>query len=246
MANDDEYQLDPRLVAARSTDGEHWLVVLSRVGQAEGPEIQWYPPQPVAFALLEAKRLCDRAVPLRHEIVGDLRQRINDTVGPRDPAEAVDVVSDLWSAVIHSFAAIEAMANDSIDRLPREATVTIGRKNDTREIAQPDMVWRLNLDEKLKLAVPMLDDEDLLFDGPRAVGKLITGTRPWECYLHLKRLRDGLVHVKREASEDPAVRTAFDRLLLGDADDCARDAFEIVQAARPGLLPPHVIERLTS
>jgi hypothetical protein len=91
------------------------------------------------------------------------------------------------------------------------------------------MVRRLNLDEKLKLAVPMLDDEDLLFDGPRMVGKSIAGTQPWVRYLHLKGLRDGLVHVKREVSEDPAVRTAFDRLLLGDADYCARDAFDIVQ-----------------
>ena len=88
------------------------------------------------------------------------------------------------------------------------------------------MVRMLNLDEKFGLAVPMLD-----------VGEPIKGRRPWERYLHLKGIRDDLVHVKDHGVDpDRAVRTAFDRLLLGDADTCAKDAVDIVQAARPGFL----------
>jgi hypothetical protein len=188
----------------------------------------------VAFSLVEAKRLCERAVPRRLRILGNLQRRKNDSYGPQNSMRTLDVVSDLWSAVLHSFAAIEATANDSIDGLPAEAVVTIGKKNRTREVSQPEMVRTLNLDEKLSRAVPLLD-----------IGVEIVGTRPWERYRHLKGLRDDLVHVKvRNGNPNPNVRTAYDRLLLGDGDSCARDAFDIVQAARPGFLGDHVVEHL--
>ena len=63
------------------------------------------------------------------------------------------------------------------------------------------------------------------------VGEPIKGRRPWERDLHLKGIRDALVHVKdRGVDPDRAIRTAYDRLLLGDADTCAKDALDIVQA----------------
>ena len=40
---------------------------------------------------------------------------------------------------------------------------------------------------------------------------------------------------ERGYNPSAATATAYDRLLLGDADTCAHDAFEIVQAVRPGL-----------
>lgn len=212
----------------------HWAVLVEPVMMDDERELQWHPPQPVAFSLVEAKRLCDRAVPRRLRIMGSLKKRDNDTFMPQNSRVTLDVISDLWSAVLHSFAAIEAIANDSIDRLPEDATVTIGRKNDTREVLKSDMVRRLNLDEKLGLAVPMLD-----------IGEPIKGRRPWERYLVLKGIRDDLVHVKdRGVDSNRDVRTAYDRLLLGDADTCAQDAFDIVQASRPGFLDTHVVEHL--
>jgi hypothetical protein len=237
-----ERQQDPRLAAtlASAMDGEplapgHWIVAVSPVLMGDERELQWHPPQPVAFSLVEAKRLCDRAVPRRLAIIGNLERRPNDTYQPTNQHKALDVVADLWSAVLHSFAAIEAIANDSIDRLPPGTVVTIGKKGDTRDITQPEMVRRLNLDEKLSQTVPMLD-----------IGKQIKGTRPWERYRHLKKLRDDLVHVKaRGYDPSPDVRTAYDRLILGDGDTCAHDAFEIVEACRPGFLGAHVVEHLS-
>lgn len=212
----------------------HWVVLVEPVVMDDDRELQWHPPQPVAFSLVEAKKLSDRAVPRRRQIIGSLKRRDNDTYMPQNSRTTLDVISDLWSAVLHSFAAIESIANDSIDRLPADVVITIGKRDDTREISREDMVRRLNLDEKLALVVPMLD-----------IGEQIKGRRPWERYLHLKRLRDDLVHVKdRGVDPDRAVRTAYDRLLLGDADTCARDAFDIVQAARPGFLGAHVVEHL--
>jgi hypothetical protein len=214
----------------------HWAVLVEPVMMADERELQWHPPQPVAFSLVEAKRLCDRAVPRRRRIMGSLEKRNNDTFMPQNSRVTLDVISDLWSAVLHSFAAIEAIANDSIDRLPDDATVTIGKKNDTREVPKTEMVRRLNLDEKLGVAVPMLD-----------IGEPIKGRRPWERYLVLKGIRDDLVHVKdRGVDPDRDVRTAYDRLLLGDADTCAQDAFDIVQAVRPGFLDTHVVEHLAT
>ena len=131
---------------------------------------------------MEAKRLCDRAAPRRRRIIGNLVRRPNDTYGPQNSQATLDVVSELSSAVLHSFAAIEAIANDSIDRLGQEVVVTIGKKDDTRDVTQADMVRRLNLDEKLSLAVPLLH-----------IAEEIRGTRPWERYRYLKKLRDDLV-----------------------------------------------------
>ncbi len=37
----------------------------------------------------------------------------------------------------------------------------------------------------------------------------------------------------------------YEHLLLGDADNCAHDAFGVVQAARPGFVGHHVVEHLT-
>lgn len=99
-----------------------------------------------------------------------------------------------------------------------------------------DMVRRLNLEEKLTRAVPLLPD-----------GANIKGTRPWERYLHLKRLRDELVHVKeRGYSPDPDEPTAYDRLLLGHGDDCVEDAVSVAAGARPTFLPDHVLAALAA
>jgi hypothetical protein len=81
--------------------------------------------------------------------------------------------------------------------LPATATVTIGRRDRTAEIEKEEMVRRLNLDEKLKLVMPMIDG-----------GLNIAGTAAWERYLHLKGLRDALVHVDRRGyAADPDERT---------------------------------------
>src|SRR3954463_9853897 len=112
-ANRPERQQDLRLAAtpASAMDGKPlppgtWVVVVEAVDMDDGRELQWHPPQPVAFSLVEAQRLCARAVPTRRRIVGNLRRRDNDTYMPVNSHRALDVVSDLWSAVLHSFAAI--------------------------------------------------------------------------------------------------------------------------------------------
>jgi hypothetical protein len=233
---------DPRLVGVRiaalggiqAAPGT-WAVAVSPVRMDDGRVLNWYSPQPVAFSLVEAKRLCDRAVPKRRQVLGNLRKRENDSYGPTNARVALDCLSDLAAAVLFAFTAIESLANHSIDQLDDDATVTIERAEGPLEITKDDMVRRLGIGEKLTLVVPMLPD-----------GANFKGTEPWERYRHLKRLRDDLVHVKQRGYDpDPDVRTAYDRVMLGDADTCWQEARDVVLAARPGFLPDHVLQVLS-
>ena len=166
--------------------------------------------------------------------MGNLERRENDSYGPQNSATTLDVLSDLWSAVLHSMAAVEALANDSIDRLTIDASITIGKKDRTRTVLQPQMVRALNLDEKLTLAVPMLDG-----------GEKIIGTRPWEGYRRMKGLRDDLVHVKGGGYTPRPMTDGVRPPASGRCGYVRTERLRHRQAARPGFLGDHVIEHLS-
>jgi hypothetical protein len=234
-----ERQQDPRLVATqvRAIGGEPappgtWAVAVSPVRMEDGRMLNWHPPQPVAFNLVEAKWRCNNAVPRRRAIMGNLVSRPNGAYQPQNARAALDCLSDLSAAVLFAFTAVESLANHSIDQLDDEASITIERrKGEQFEIPKAEMVRRLNITEKFTLAVPMLPD-----------GEEFKGTKPWERFVDLKRLRDALVHVKERGYDaDPDEHTAYDALMLGAADECADDALAVVLAARPGFLPEQVL-----
>ena len=78
-------------------------------------------------------------------------------------------------AALHAVTAVESLADHSIDQLDDTATIDVGfRRGVVTQVPETDMVRRLNLDEKLSRAVPVLDG-----------GTHIGGTRPWGRYLHL-------------------------------------------------------------
>ena len=80
-----------------------------------------------------------------------------------------------------------------------------------------------------------------LFDG----GEQIAGTGIWSKHLALKNLRDELVHIKeRGLRTDPDNPSAYDRLMLGEADSCGEDAVAVVEGAWPRFIPSHVREAL--
>jgi hypothetical protein len=117
----------------------------------------------------------------------NLRRRPNDAYAPENSFALLDVVADLRWAVLHSFSAIEAIANDSIDRLLETATATIGEKDRVREVPKAEMVRVPNLDEKLSLVVPMRDD-----------GAAMKATRPWGRYLARTRRKLRLARRDRD------------------------------------------------
>jgi hypothetical protein len=233
-----ERQQDPRLVATQveADAGEgfrtgDWIVVVSPVNLEGGERLMWHPPQPVAFNLLQAKRNRDRGVRLRRSIMGNLSRRADPTVEPLNSHAAIDCLADLAAAVLFSFTAIESLANHAIDMLPDDTVVTV-RKG--RELAKSALITGLGIDEKLKRVVPLLDE-----------GATVAGTAAWQRYRALKFLRDELLHVKaRGYDPDPDVRTAYDRLIVGEGDGCVEDARAVVEGAFPGFLPENVLARL--
>jgi hypothetical protein len=230
---------DPRLIAVRVTamDGENlppdaWAQVLSPVKMDDGRELVWYPPQPIAFNLIEAKRFRDRGVKARRNIMCKLKKRPSgNALQPANSTTVLNCIRDLQSGVLFAFTAIESLANHAIDMLDSNFSLTFKK----RSVPKKNLARDLGLDDKLKLVVPKLDG-----------GQKIAGTTVWDKYRDLKLLRDELVHVKeRGLDSDPTRRTAYDRLLVGDADQCVEDAIAIVEGAWPGFLPSHVQEALT-
>jgi hypothetical protein len=95
---------------------------------------------------------------------------------------------------------------------------------------------RLGISEKLDRAVPLHE-----------AGGSPKGSAAWEKYVHLKRLRDDLVHVKaRGYSSDPHEPSAYSKLLLGAGDECVEGAVALVEAARPGFLDERAVAVLNS
>ncbi|HET7445330.1 MAG TPA: hypothetical protein VFJ57_11775 [Solirubrobacterales bacterium] len=193
-------------------------------------ELLWYPPQPVAFNLVEAKRARDSGVKSRRKIMAKLKKRPSGGgVQPINSTTVLDCVRDLQSAVLFAFTAIESLANHAIDMLDESFTLTVKKRTYT----QKDLIG-LSIDDKLKQILPKMDG-----------GRKIAGTVVWERYRKLKFIRDELLHVKeRGLYSNPKKRTAYDRLLVGEADECVEDAIAVVEGAWPGWLPPHVREVL--
>jgi len=180
--------------------------------------------------LVEAKRARDRGAKSRRNIMAKLKRRPSgDAVQPINSTTVLNCIRDLQSAVLFSFTAIESLANHAIDMLDDDFTMVLKKKTYRKR----DLVG-LGIDEKLKRVVPKMDG-----------AQKIAGTTAWERYLKLKFIRDELLHVKeRGLDSDPQKRTAYDRLLVGEADCCVDDAVAVVEGAWPGWLPPHVREAL--
>jgi hypothetical protein len=228
-----ERKQDSRIVAARALvmDGEalppdSWATVVSPVNLEDGRKLMWHPPQPVAFNLVEAKQHQRRGVKERRIIVSNLVARGDGGYQPENNRRAINCLRELAAAVLFAFTAIESLANHAIEMLPDDYELERGDES----IPKAEMTRRLGIDEKLKRVVPMMDG-----------GKNVAGTETWERYRRLKFLRDELLHIKQRGYDpDPKARSEYDRLIAGEADNCADDAHAIVNAAWPGFLPDHV------
>ncbi|MFF6961074.1 hypothetical protein [Streptomyces sp. NPDC008317] len=137
------------------------------------------------------------------------------------------MISELVSAVLLAYAAVEALLNDLIANLPDQATLDkVNAKGETVTLGKQDMARRLSTPEKLDRIIPL------------PTGKPgIKGTVYWERFQHLRRTRDGLVHLKESGySNDPAQPSEYGRLLRGEARSCTLDAIAIVEKVGPAYL----------
>jgi hypothetical protein len=136
-----------------------WVLGVSPVNLGDGRTLIWPSPQPIAFNLVEAKRFATRGARERRKLMSQLKPRAGDgRYSPPFRRETIDAISDLQSAVLGAFTAIESFANHAIDRLievdGEEVEVT---RADGEKVRGEALVRNLRLDEKFKLVLPLLD-----------------------------------------------------------------------------------------
>jgi hypothetical protein len=183
-----------------------------------------YPgPNVARFNLLEARAHQKRAEKLRTELLASLRALSDGSFQVTDMRRLFDFLSAATSSVLMSIAAIEGVANALIDNLPEGTSITIDRRGVPEIIGKGDMARRMAIAEKLDLVVPLTGQPS-----PK-------GTAVWERFVHLRRLRDDLVHIKEFGySAEPTEPQAYGQLLRGDGNTAVQDAALLISAAAPG------------
>jgi hypothetical protein len=206
-------------------------IVLIEPVRLEDGEALWYQaPSIETFYLLKAKALRDRAEPKRLRAVTRTVATADGSLRPRDPRGAFDAIEDLGLAVVLAFAAIEAYANNAIGRLPDDAMVEVPERVGGRTIPvmrnKAAMDW-LSVGDKLTRAVPLLTERaSIKGDG-----------RVWPKFRRIRRLRNALLHMKRQAYNNPDEPGPFGLLLKGDGSRAPEDAALVIEALEPGWIP---------
>jgi hypothetical protein len=207
----------------------HKIVIIEPISVEDGQILCFQPPLVEAFNLLKAKKLRDTGEPKRLSVHRSKRLEADGTYRPNSTAKALDALEDLALAVILSAAAIEAHVNGMIGRLPDEATVEIYRRKGGKVIAlvrEKEGMDRLPMSDKLNRVVPLVNGNES-----------IKGTAAWQKYRRLFRIRDGLMHPKRIAVNDPKKPSPYGRLMLGEGSNAPEDAASVIDAIDPGALP---------
>jgi hypothetical protein len=219
-----------------AVEEETFAVVVEPV-RLDTKDVVWFQsPHVPPFYLLTAKTYRDQAEPKRIAALKNTTRAADGGLRPLDPAGAFDALEGLAIAVILAAAAIEAHANDMIGRLPEEAMVEIP----TRLAGQTVLVMRnkaamdwLPMSDKLARAAPILHGSES-----------IKGTVAWQKYKRLFRIRNALVHPRREAVNDPLKPSPFGRLMLGEGSDAPEAAAAVIEGVEPNWLPAHVRSQL--
>jgi len=229
---------DPRLPTFRIEEiggvrvkEDTFIFLVDRMRLSDGKVLAWHAPLMPAFYLLTAKWLLDAGEPERQQVLASIvpapeRDEYADMNVSNDSL-AMDAIGKIASAVILAAGAIEAYANEAVDRLASTETVEIERRGNKLTVGQSEMVRRLSLEEKLDLVVPKV-----------AGTGSIKGREPWPRFKRLNELRGEVVHVKaRGRTDDPDVPSAVGRLMLGEASSCVEDAVAVITAYEPTWLP---------
>jgi hypothetical protein len=189
-------------------------------------------PLSAAFYLVTANELRNRGERERQVALRRAGPETSDFgdlhVPDRHAGKLMDGLWRLCSAVVLSAAAVEAYANEAIDRLDESATIIVERREGKLEIAMSDMERRLRLEEKLDLAVPLATGR------PSIKGR----SEIWTRFRRLSDLRNEVVHLKeRGRTNDPDMPGIFGRLVLGEGATCIEDAAAVIDACEPTWLP---------
>lgn len=239
---------DPRGVYGEGRVGPEWawqsfnpdepvrFVLVEPIRLEDGRELNFDAPHVVPLYLLKAKKLRDAAEPKRRATLTQTTTAPTGELSPQNAVRTFDAMEDLAVAVTLALAAIEAHANDVISRLSDDALVEIPARLGGRTVMvmrDKAAMDRMSLAEKITRAVPLLTG-----------GSSIKGTSAWERFRLLRRLRNDLVHHRRDVFNDPDKPSPFGRLLLGEGSQAPEDAALVIEALEPGWLPSEIREAL--
>jgi len=229
---------DPRLLTfpVKELDGKPvseptFVFPVDRLRLPDRRVLAFHQPTMPGFFLLTAKGLLDAGEQERQQVMAEIRlppDRLDYAdVNVADDSAALDALGKLASAIILSATAVEAYANECVDRLKENTTVDVERRGAKQTVPKSEMVRRLSLEEKLDLIVP------------KATGVAASkGKAAWERFKKLSELRGEVVHYKpRGQTDDPDVKSALGRLLTGEGSSCVADAAAVIVAYEPTLLP---------
>jgi hypothetical protein len=207
------------------------LIHIEPIRLESGEVLYFQAPFVVVFYLLKAKTLRDGAEPKRQNALAATKREADASLRPLHSASTFDALEDLALCAILAAAAIETHANDVIGRLPDGAMVETSERVAGKTITVmrgKAAMDSLRLADKVSKAAPIL------------TGQKIKGTKAWQDFRRITRLRNALVHVKREARNDPDRPGPFGRLLLGEASTAPEDAAAVIEAVEPGWFPERV------
>ncbi len=213
-----------------------FLIVVEPIRLRSGKVLAFQSPHVVPFYLLTAKRLRDESEPRRIDALGKTTATPDGSLRPLEPAASFDALEGLSLAVILAACAIEAYANDVIRRLPDDAVVEVPTRLGGETVAvmrDKAGMDRLAIGEKLTRVVPLLTGNPS-----------IKGTKAWQAFRRVNRLRNDLVHVKPVAQNDADKPGPFGVLMLGEGSRAPEDAASVIEALEPGWLPAHVRPQL--
>lgn len=193
----------------------------------DGRVVDFPAPQFVAFFLVEAQRHLKRGERLRRQTLNQLRRHMDGSWSTTNPAVAFDCFSELAAAVLFAYAATESLANGIIEGFPDEMRWEhAARDGTTKSFDKSEIVRRLSTSTKLGEVIPQLTE-----------AASIKGTRTWEGFVALRRIRDELVHIKHGGYSATADEPSeYGMLLQGRASTCVADAVALVDALNPAWL----------
>jgi hypothetical protein len=193
-------------------------------------------PSPTAMALNIASRAASDAVALRTRVV------FSNSSSPIGTVKNVtqgslpnlfDYFESCMIAVTFSFQALEAFSNQEIQtRL--KGTYSIERKGEMKALTADELERELKTSEKLATVLP-----DLL------KVKTPKGTKTWERFVKLKRVRDSTIHLKqRDAQSKLDMESLYFQFLNHNAKDFPKAALAMVQHFKPLKGGPLWIKRI--
>lgn len=162
-------------------------------------------PNATALFLNASRRSWEEAQDIRKSSKVDRSIRSEVTFSTR--AESFDYLERVMESVVMAHTALEAFVNEKI---PDDFIYHTHRKSDVilERMKKRDIERYLSLGEKLSDVLP----DCLAVDSPR-------GSRCWEGFVKLKRIRDRIIHMKKEdrRSSGPEIPTLWHALFKVEA-----------------------------